>query len=59
MSLLACIPNTSATPKPITLLNWIRARNISDSELRLELDYALLTLSPGIFYILIHELTVF
>ena len=59
MSILACIPNTSATTKPITIVNWIHVCNISNSELHLELDCAVLTLSPGIFCILIHELTVF
>ena len=59
MSILAYIPNTSATTKPITIVKWIHVCHISDSELHLELDYAVLTLSPGLFYILIYELTVF
>jgi hypothetical protein len=59
MSIVACIPYTSATTKPITIVNCINVCNISDSDLHLELDYTVQNLSPGIFCILIHVLTVF
>jgi hypothetical protein len=49
ISIVACISYTLATTKPITIVNCIHVCNIADSDLHLELNYTVLTLSPEIF----------
>lgn len=56
---LCAHPCTSATTKPITIVNWIHVCDIPDSEFPLVFDYTVLTTSPRTFCISIHKLTMF